>query len=79
VTGSDTDALWLFDSLHHIDFTEEVLIQEAIAVSQVTSGAISFSELKNMDIRSYELVLKECIEISKKIPVSEDQNVYEEE
>jgi hypothetical protein len=52
--------------LQYIDYTEEILIQEAIAISQITNGAIGFSELKNMSFQSYEMIIRECIKINKK-------------
>jgi hypothetical protein len=52
--------------LQYIDYTEEILIQEAIATAQLTNGSISFSELKNMDFRSYEMVIRECLKINEK-------------
>jgi hypothetical protein len=58
--------LWLFESLWYIDFFEEYLIKEAIYVSQTTHGAFDYRSLRNMDFKSYELILEECLRINKK-------------
>jgi len=64
--ASGIDALWLFDSFQYIDFTEDIFIQESFAIMQITEGAIGFLELKNMDFKMYEIVIRECIKINEK-------------
>jgi len=65
VTGSSIEVLWLFDSFQYIDFSENIFVQEAIAVAQLTYGSIGFSELKNMDFKMYEKIIEQCVKINK--------------
>jgi len=70
--------LWLFDSLQYIDFSEDIFIQEAFAVAQLTYGSIGFSELRNMDFKMYQKIIAECVKINKKIPNVENDYAQEE-
>lgn len=57
--------LWLLESLWYIDFFKDYLITESIYIAQTTHGAIDYKTLRDMDFKSYEMIVEECIRINK--------------
>jgi len=52
--------------LEYLDFTNDILFEESIAVSLLTYGSIRFSELKDMDFSNYGKIIEMCKKISDK-------------
>lgn len=60
IAGETDSAGWLFDSIEYIDFTEDVLIDESIAISQWSFGAFKYRDLRELDFQTYDRIVMKC-------------------
>lgn len=62
--GPAAEWLWLFFHFRHIDFNERDLIREAILICRVTNGGFSYTEICELDLKSYFMLVDECHRIN---------------
>ena len=62
----------LAESIKLIDFTEQIILQDAIIVGQGASGAISYEVLRELPLKDYNFVVKHATKVFKKIHGGEE-------
>jgi hypothetical protein len=65
--GGQGSFLWLNAPLKLLDFSEFVLVNDAIQVGLATKGVFSLDNLKEMELDTYTYLVSESREIVKKL------------
>lgn len=61
--GLEYPLTWLIRSFQYIDFSYDVFIQEAFAISYYSRGGFSYRDICELDFLEYEVALKEAMRI----------------
>jgi hypothetical protein len=47
----------MFDSIKYIDFNEDILLNEAYTIMQLSNGGFNWQDLRNMAFTTYEKIV----------------------
>lgn len=64
----------MIQSLEFIDFTKEILIQEAFAASFYSKGGFDYNTLKDFPFDEYEIVMKETNRVKTEMEKENENN-----